>query len=80
MGEVLPHGDDFGDHLVSITKKLGGVDQNCVPLSIYESRIAVEAEVAVKKNPVLQCHICSFSVGGLSKRYALKFSKTHSVN
>jgi hypothetical protein len=50
MSEMLAHGDDFGDHPVRIAEKLGGIDQDRVPLPEYEGRVAVETQVTVKKD------------------------------
>ena len=54
VGEVLPHGDDLGHHPVGVAQKLRGVDEDGVPLPVEQGGVAVEAEVAVQEDLVLE--------------------------
>ena len=51
--EVLPHGDDLGDHPVGVAEELGGVDQNRVPLPVEQRGRAEESQIAVEKHPIV---------------------------
>jgi len=50
MGEVLPHRDDLGDHSVGVAQQLRSVHENGVALSVEQRGVAVETQVAVKKD------------------------------
>src|SRR5690606_29379220 len=65
VGQVLAHRYDFGHHAVGVAEKLGGVDQNGIVLTIDESRVAVETEIAVEKNFEFEWHRCSFGCKGV---------------
>ena len=58
VSQVLAHGDDFGDHPVRIAEELGSVDQNRILFPVNQSRVAVEAKIAVKKNSKLDRQCC----------------------
>ena len=59
VGEVLPHGDDLGDHPVSVAQKLRRVDEDGVPFAVEQGGVAVEAQIAVQEDLVLQRHVSS---------------------
>ena len=59
VGEVLPHLDDLGDHPVGVAQQLRRIDQDRVALPVEQGGVAVEPEVAVQEDLVLQWHMCS---------------------
>jgi len=61
VGEVLPHGDDLGDHPVGVAQQLRGIDEDGVPFPVEERRVTVETEIAVQEHFVLQRHLHSLS-------------------
>ena len=52
--EVLAQKDDLGGHLVAVAETLRRVDEDGVLLAVDQRRVAVEAQVAVQEDLVLE--------------------------